>query len=141
MATMPLKVREAIVRLHEAGQTYLEIAATLSVGVATVNRTLRRKRETGSVAPRPRGGGNFSPIQGETASLLERLVDEMPDGTAEELASELGRRGEISTSRSGVQRALHRLGFSKKNGGSWHLNATTMRTAYTARSSAKRSNG
>jgi transposase len=138
---MPIKVREAIVRLHEAGQTYLEIAATLSVGVATVSRTLRRKRETGGVAPRARGGGNFSPIQGKTAALLEQLVAEMPDGTAEEIATELGARARISTSRSGVQRALHRLGFSKKNGGSWHLNATTTRTARTAHSSARRLRG
>ncbi len=62
----PDKLRVAIVRaFHEQGLSYSEIIELLGVGHATISRMLRLHRETGGVAPRPRGGGNFSPIRGK----------------------------------------------------------------------------
>src|SRR6476646_9577595 len=86
----------------------------LGVGYATVSRVLRLHRETAAVTPRPRGGGNFSPLHGEVAKLLEKLVREMPDATVKELADALAARSSVTTSRSAVQRALARLGYSRK---------------------------
>lgn len=91
-----------------------ETAALLSVGRATVSRVLRRHRETKSLAPRPRGGGNVPPIHEEMAELLAAIVAEMPDATVAEPASVLAKRSCTSTSRFAVQRALGRLGFSRK---------------------------
>ena len=113
MAT-PLKIREAIVRVHEQGKTYEEAAELLSVGRATVSRILRLQRENDSLEPRPRGGGNFSPITGDVERMLVALVEEKPDATVEELKDALVGRSGISTSRSAVQRTLLRLGFSRK---------------------------
>ncbi len=111
----PEQLREAIVRaFHEQGMSYEEIAELLGVGEATVSRVLRLHRETGSVTPRPRGGGNFSPIRGEVANELSALVAERSDATGEELATELAQRIGVKTSRSSVVRALHRLGFTRK---------------------------
>jgi transposase len=65
------QVREAIVRaFHDRKLSYAEIAKLLAVGEATVSRVLRRHRETGAVAPLPRGGGNFSPLCGEVLDTL-----------------------------------------------------------------------
>ena len=112
MFVIPLKLREAVLRARAEGRTYEETADLLAIGRATVNRNLRLHRETNSLEPRPRGGGNVSPIHGEQADLLAAIVAEMPDATVAELASVWSARSGISTSRSAVQRALARLGFS-----------------------------
>ncbi|WP_053231631.1 helix-turn-helix domain-containing protein [Sandaracinus amylolyticus] len=109
-------MRKAIVELREHGyRTYEEIAALLDVGRATVSRVLRLHRESGSVAPRPRSGGNRSPIRGRIATLLVAIVSKMPDATVAELTEALEKEASISTSRSSVQRAIQRLGYSKKD--------------------------
>ncbi len=96
-----VRLRNAIVRgWHEEKLTYEQIAVRLDVGEATVSRILRLHRETGSVSPRPRGGGNRSPIHDDIAELLKRLVEEMPDATIAELTEALLNRAEIETSRS-----------------------------------------
>jgi len=111
----PVAVREAIVRaVDELGMTYEETAALLDVGEATVSRVLRRHRERGTVEPDPPGGGNYSPISGGVAQFLKQLVAKMPDATIEEFTAALIEATGVDTSCSGVQRALRRLGYSRK---------------------------
>ncbi|MBM7112073.1 helix-turn-helix domain-containing protein [Archangium primigenium] len=111
----PEKLRQAIVRaFHEEDMSYARIAHLLGVAQATVSRVLRLHRETGDVTPRPRGGGNFSPLRGAVAEQLKRLVRERPGATVRELLRELKARTGVVTSRPSLQRALHRLGFSHK---------------------------
>ena len=125
MAAVPVQVREAIVRaVEEQGLTYQETADLLGVGYATVNRVLSRYRRTESVALLPRGGGWTSPIQGRIAELLEKIVMSMSDSTVEELTAALQKRARIKTSRSAVQRALHRLGYSRKKSPLWQRSGT-----------------
>lgn len=131
------RLRKAIVRAwHEEGLTYAQIAKRFEVGEATVNRILRLHRETGSVAPRPRGGGNRSPLHDEMAALLKRIVEELPDATIQELTDALLKRADIETSRSSVQRAMQRLGFSRKKRPSPRSSATHLSGARTAVRSA-----
>src|SRR5437764_8017788 len=105
-----MKLREAVLRARAAGHSYEETAKLLGIGRATVNRILRLHRETDSLVPRPRGGGNVSPIHGAMAELLAAIISEMPDATVAELAATLMKRSRTATSRSAVQRALFRLG-------------------------------
>jgi transposase len=121
---IPLKVREAVLQARDEGLSYAETADLWGIGYASVNRILRLERETKSIEPRPRGGGNVSPIHGPIADLLVKLVGEMPDATVAELTAVLADRAEITTSRSGVQRALLRLGFSRKKRHSSPASAT-----------------
>src|SRR2546422_1411389 len=60
MADISLDLRRRIVEAYHSGRTatYEATASMFDVGVATVNRLLRRKRETGDVMPKPRGGNN-----------------------------------------------------------------------------------
>ena len=126
-------------RVRAEGLTYAATAEMLGVGIATVNRVLRLHRETKSVAPRPKGGGNFSPVHGKIARLLEAIVREMPDATVAELTDALMTRAKVSTSRSGVQRALARLGYSRKKSRSLPWSATPPSTAPAVASSARSS--
>ena|SRR5450755_3938025 len=134
-APISIALRDAVVRADEQGLSYEETAKLLGIGYATVNRILRLHRETGSVEPRPRGGGNVSPITGveDVARLLRALVAAMPDATAAELAEALMRGATIQTSTSSVQRALHRLGFTRKKRASSRPSATRPSTRLNAR--------
>lgn len=133
----PTEIRRAIIRVRKQGFTYEEIAAMLDVGRATVNRILRLQRESGGIERRPRGGGATSPIHGKLAKLLEAIVTEMPDATVVELTNALIDRAGIATSRSSVQRALGRLGFSRKKSPSWQRSATRRSTEEDAASTAR----
>lgn len=115
MGTIAMEVRRAVVRLREQQRLeYAEIAELLGIGEATVNRILRRYREQGSVDVLPRGGGRRSLIHGRIAKLLVAIVTKMPDATVAELTEALEERASIEISRSAVQRALGRLGYTKK---------------------------
>jgi len=133
----PLKLRVAVLRARAEGRTYEEVATLLGIGRATVNRILRLHRETNSLEPRPRGGGNVSPIHDHVAELLAKLVAETPDATVAELAEMLMRRSRIATSRSSVTRALARLGFSRKKSPSSRRSATRQRTSNAAKNSVR----
>lgn len=111
----PEKVRLAIVRAFEQeGLTYAEIARLLDIGEASVSRILRLHRETGAVAPKPKAGGQFSPIRDKVAARLKALVKETPDATVAELMDVLVEQTRVSTSLAAMKRAMHRLGFSRK---------------------------
>jgi transposase len=110
----PPKVREIVVRLRAEGRTYREIADLTDLGTATVTRILRLHRETGSTAPGIPGGGNFSPIRGKVEARLKQLVEQLPDATVREFADALAKAEKFRTSRSSVQRALTRMGYSRK---------------------------
>lgn len=86
----------------------------VGLGFATVNRILRLHRETGATEPKKAGGGNFSPIRGKVEAKLRALIDAMPDTTVAELSDALNRAEKLATSRSSVQRALTRMGYSRK---------------------------
>jgi transposase len=135
---VPVGVREAIVHAyHQQGLSYSQIAALLGIGQATVNRVLRLHRETGGVQPRPGGGGNLSPLRGAFAGFLETLIAELPDATVAELTKTLMSRAAVRTSRSSVQRALARLGYTRKKRPSSLRNATPPSTVGTAARSAR----
>lgn len=137
-AVTPLGVRQAIVRLHQQGRTYSEVAELLGIGEATVSRILRLHRETGHVAPRARGGGNHSRIRGSVAETLVRLVEGKPDSTSAELAGNLLSTTGVHVSRSAVVRALSRLGYSLKKSPSPRWSAKRRSTSKPVESSPER---
>lgn len=125
----PDKIRAAVVRaVEQKGMTYAETAEMLGIGEASVSRILRRHRETGSVAPKPKGGGRVSPIQGEIAKQLKALVRAKPDSTTQEMLEALVAATGVETSTSAIKRALHRLGFSRKKSRSSRPSATNRTT-------------
>jgi transposase len=105
------------VRAYEAGtETCEQIAARFAVGVATLERWLRRQRLTGTLDPFAKAGGWTSPVDGE---LLRRLVAERPDRTTDELTRAYNQRAAAPARvpRSSNLRALRRFGYVfKKNG-------------------------
>ena len=79
----------------------------------------------------------MSPIHGDIASLLVAIVRELPDATVAELTEVLEARSDVTTSRSAVQRALVRLGYSRKKKPSSRSSARRPSTANGAVPSAR----
>ena len=111
MKTYSMDLRERVVAAcDEGGATRAQIAARFSVSVSWIRDLLRRRRETGSIAPRPRGGGRPPAFDGEAAVRLREAVRADDDATLEELAGAAG----VSCCPSAVHRALVRLGITRK---------------------------
>jgi transposase-like protein len=75
--------RERAVAAYHAGEGgYHELARLFGVGYRTLQRWVALERATGSVAPRPNGGGWRCPIN---MAMLETIVRDAPEATVAEL--------------------------------------------------------
>ena len=87
-----------------------QIARRFLVSVSFVTRLLQLHRSTGSLEPRPHGGGNPAVLRPEDLEQLRELVRKQPDATLEELRQRLG----VSCSLMTISRALRKLGLPRK---------------------------
>jgi transposase len=117
-------LRERVIAAHaEGGTTYDGLAVRFRIGRATVNRWLRRHRETGSVAPKPHRSGNPPKVDEAGRALLRELVDAKPDATLAELAAAYRERTDLKLALCMVHRALAGLGITRKKRPSTRRNA------------------
>lgn len=108
-------LRERVVAAYERGDGgYVTVAATFGIGTATLRRLVARKRATGSLEPDPPPKGFPPKLTGERLETLANLVAEKPDLTIQELTDELNKLIDVTVSRSGVVRALMKLGLTRK---------------------------
>ena len=101
-------VRERVVAACDG--TRPQIAARFSVSVVWVRKRLRLRRDTGSIAPKPHGGGRRPAFDGEAAARLREAVRDDIDATLKDLAEASG----VACSPAAVFRALDRLGIARK---------------------------
>jgi transposase len=104
-------LRERVVRACDEGRgTRPYVAQLFGVSTAWIRRLLQRRRETGSFAALPHGGGSAPKMDADRCGRLVELVAEQPDATLAELRDRLQAPVHLST----VARALARLGLSVK---------------------------
>lgn len=104
-------LRERIVAAvdnHEGSRR--QLALRFRVNVSCITRLLQLRRQTGSLDPRPHGGGQAPALDQEGLERLRRLVREHPDATLRQLRQRLGVDGSIMI----VWRALRKLGITRK---------------------------
>lgn len=112
---LSLDLRKRVVRGYEdTDATLAQVAERFHVGVATVKRWVNRCRKTGSLAPKPHGGGPEPLVDEQGLSLLCDLIADKPDATRAEIARAYGLVTGIELSVATVGRELRRLGFSRK---------------------------
>lgn len=75
---LSLDLRERILEAWKQGLPWAEIADRFQLGIASVNRLVRRYRKTGSVERSPRGGGNPPKIPENELPSLKELVERPP---------------------------------------------------------------
>ena len=108
-------LRKRVVDAYEALEgSERELAQRFKIDLKTVQNYLNLKRETGSVAPRPHGGGPQPKLDEAGIQQVRTLVAEKNDRTHAEIAKELETRIQVKVSRATVWRALERLGITRK---------------------------
>jgi transposase len=111
MKAYSFDLRERVVAACDAGDSTREqVAARFSVSVAWIRKLLRQRRQTGSIEPRPHGGGQPRAFDAAADDRLRRAVRDDDDATLAELAGAVG----VSCCASAVHRALGRLGVTRK---------------------------
>ena len=85
-----------------------QLARRFRVSVPFITRPLRLRRQTGSLAPRPHGGGHRPAPDEAGLQRLRQLLQERPDATPEELAQGLG------CGRMAAWRTLRKLRITRK---------------------------
>jgi transposase len=98
----------AAVDHHEGSRR--AIARRFQVDVSCITRLLQLRRQTGSLQPRPHGGGKQPMLDSDGLERLRSLVRERPDATLEDLRQHLGLSGSIMV----VWRGLQRLDITRK---------------------------
>jgi transposase len=121
METYSMDLRERVVRAYdEKVGTQEAIARLFKVSVPWIKKLLRQRRQTGSIAPKPHGGGWTPKFSGEKLEQLKAQVEQHPDATLRELLEQSGVDGSIMA----VHRALERLGCRRKKSRSVPPNKT-----------------
>src|SRR5439155_1563272 len=82
---------------REAERTQQEIAQRFRVSPRWIRKMLALRASTGSVTPKPRGGGRKPLIQGDAAEALKDAVRKAPDATLQELREATGFQGCLMT--------------------------------------------
>ena len=106
-------LRERVIEAVEMGASRHEAAERFDVSVSSVVKWHQYWRQTGSAAPKPRGG-SVSPLEKSAARVLA-VITEHPDLTLMETVAKLGRR-RIHTSKSALSRfyGRHSITLKKK---------------------------
>jgi transposase len=105
-------MRTRVIARVESGASRREAAEHYEVSPSTAVIWVKRFRETGRCAAKPRGGST-SPLEKHAAFLLA-LLDEQPDLTLDEVVAVM-RRNKVPGSRTAVWRFFqrHKITFKK----------------------------
>src|SRR5262245_60097792 len=93
--------------------TIRQVADRFLVSLSFVTRLSQLHRSTGSVEPRPHGGGNPAVLTPEDLRRLRELIRQRPEATLEECRTHLGASCCLMT----LSRALRQLGPPRKKEG------------------------
>jgi transposase len=107
-------LRLRVVAAVDGGMPRREVVRVFGVSLATIDRYLRLRRETGALAPRPRHG----PPPIKTAALAAALVPRLaacPDATLEEHCTWYGQTAGVRVSTATMSRVIARgFGWTRK---------------------------
>jgi transposase len=111
MRPLSIDLRLRIVAAVQTGEhSIAELAELFAVNLSTIVRLLQRFRKTGSVQPKPHGGGTVPKLDARATARLLQLVREKPDATLAELRTQLGVACSIVT----IFRALKKNQITRK---------------------------
>jgi transposase len=132
--------RRIVDAYRKAEGSVRELAVRFKVAPRTVQNYLNLERETGSVEPRPHGGGPVPKLGDAGVRELRAVVEEKNDRTLNEIADELDRRRHVRVGRTTVWRILNRLGLTRKKRRVEPRNRLGPKSRRSVRSSSGRSN-
>jgi transposase len=115
-----MEFREAVARAYDECGSSIEVAEQFNCSESWVRRLIQRRRETGSLAPRPNRLPNNNKLDDADMERLRKLILQTPDMTLAELAEALDNKVSVPT----VWRATQTLGLPFKKSPSTPSNKT-----------------
>lgn len=113
MKPYSVDLRERLLGAIDAGLSQAEASRLFGVGTSTITRWRQQRRDTGSLAPKPRPGR--PPVIGpDQADPLRTQVARHPDATLAEHCTHWASRQGIGVSVATMSRAIRRLGITLK---------------------------
>jgi len=107
-------LRERVIAAVEAGeQSRPELAETFEVSESTIDKWLKRWRDTGCVAALPFAGGRRRALKA-CATVLRAAVQQQPDVTLAELCERVEAHTGVTASGSMMSRELQQLALPRK---------------------------
>jgi transposase len=124
MAAYSIDLRQKILRACERPLgSQRRIADVFGVSLAFVEKVWRQHRTTGDIAPKPHAGGQKPRLDPTAQAVVQRLVDDHPDATLEELCTRVATERGVRVSVPTMCRVLRRLGLPRKKSRSTRRNA------------------
>jgi transposase len=115
MKPYSLDLRRRVLGAWQRGEgSQRQLASRFLVHLTFVRNLLRLYRQTGSLEPRPHGGGRRSRAEGPVLERLAQRVAARPDDTLDEHRERLTAEGGPLLSRAALWRALARLQLTVK---------------------------
>jgi transposase len=115
MRSYGIDLREHILAAYGRGEGSIpDVAAEFGVAPRTVVNWLALARATGSVEPRPHGGGAQAKMTSERMEVLLGLLRDDPDATLPQLAGRLAQATGCVVDRSTIGRALAGARITRK---------------------------
>jgi transposase len=115
------------------------IATLFGVSLSVVEKLLRRRRATGDISPRPRGGGRRALCDATALGHVPRLVHEHADATLAELSAQLEVQHGLRVSVPTMGRIVLSLKLPRKKSRSTPMSARPTGSSRRARPIRKRS--
>ena len=110
MKTYSIEFRVAVAAAHDRCGSSRQVAGQFKCCESWVRRLIQRRRETGSLEPKPPVFPDNRVLDDAGRAALGNLVEQTCDATLAELAAALGDSVSIST----IWRALDTMGLSRK---------------------------
>ena len=115
MKPYSLDLRQRVLDAWQRGEgSQRQLAARFSVHLTFVRNLLRLYRQSGSLQPRPHGGGRRALADAPVLERLARMVAQRPDDTLDEPRERRAAQGGPAMSRATLARALQRLKLTVK---------------------------
>jgi transposase len=116
-APLSVDLRQRILAAYEAKEgSQRQLAERFKVSLSCIRDLMRHYRATGTVQPKPRGGGAVAKLGSQQLPIVEALVKAQPDALLSELCERFAQQTGVEVSVSTMQRAVCKLNLSvKKN--------------------------
>ncbi len=114
-APVSVDLRQRIIAAYDAKEgSQRQWAERFKVSLSFIRDLRRHYRETGTVQPKPHGGGAVAKLGKEQLPIVEALVKAQPDALLEELCERFAKQTGVEVSISTMQRAVCKLRLSVK---------------------------
>lgn len=125
MKTLSLDLRERAISSYDTGYSAEEVADQFSISVSSIRRWLRRRRQTGNLAPLP-PPGRPRILDASAAILLQEWLEAENDLTLGQLRQRFSEHG-YHVGTTAVFELLRRTGISRKKNDACHRTGTSRR--------------